>query len=62
MGNHGTVECGIGLSFFKERLNFTADIYRKTTRDLLLEASLPLTSGSTVQRRILVRYVMTDWN
>ena len=36
---------GLDLSFFKERLNFTADIYRKTTRDLLLEASLPLTSG-----------------
>ena len=36
---------GIDLSFFRERINFTADIYRKTTRDLLLEASLPLNSG-----------------
>lgn len=36
---------GLDLSFFNERLNFTADVYRKTTRDLLWEASLPLVSG-----------------
>ena len=36
---------GLDLSFFNERLNFTADVYRKTTRDLLLEASLPLVFG-----------------
>jgi len=36
---------GLDLSFFNERLNFTADVYRKTTRDLLLKASLPLVSG-----------------
>lgn len=36
---------GLDLSFFKERINFTADIYRKTTRDLLLDASLPLSAG-----------------
>ena len=36
---------GLDLSFFDERLNFTADVYRKTTRDLLLEAALPLVSG-----------------
>lgn len=36
---------GIDLSFFDERISFTGDIYRKTTRDLLLEASLPLSSG-----------------
>lgn len=36
---------GLDLSFFNEKLNFTADVYRKTTRDLLLEASLPLVSG-----------------
>lgn len=36
---------GLDLSFFNERLNFTADVYRKTTRDLLFEASLPLVSG-----------------
>lgn len=36
---------GLDLSFFDERLNFTADVYSKTTRDLLLEASLPLVSG-----------------
>ena len=36
---------GIDLSFFRERINITADIYRKVTRDLLLDASLPLSSG-----------------
>ena len=36
---------GLDLSFFKERITFTADIYRKTTRDLLLDASLPLSAG-----------------
>ena len=36
---------GLDLSFFDDRINFTGDIYRKTTRDLLLEASLPLSSG-----------------
>jgi hypothetical protein len=38
---------GLDLSFFNERLNFTADVYRKTTRDLLLEASLPLVSANS---------------
>lgn len=36
---------GIDLSFFRERINFTADVYRKVTRDLLLNASVPLSSG-----------------
>ena len=36
---------GLDLSLFKERVNITADIYRKTTRDLLLDASIPLSSG-----------------
>lgn len=36
---------GLDLSLFKERVNITADIYRKTTRDLLLDASIPLSAG-----------------
>lgn len=36
---------GLDLGFFNDRINITADIYRKTTRDLLLDASLPLSSG-----------------
>lgn len=36
---------GLDLSFFRERITFTADIYRKVTRDLLLDASVPLSSG-----------------
>jgi TonB-linked SusC/RagA family outer membrane protein len=36
---------GIDLGFFDERIGFTADIYRKTTRDLLLDAMLPYSSG-----------------
>lgn len=36
---------GLDLSFFKERVGITMDIYRKTTRDLLLNASLVPSSG-----------------
>lgn len=36
---------GLDLGFFDERIGITMDWYRKTTRDLLLEASLPLSSG-----------------
>lgn len=36
---------GLDLGFFDERIGFTADIYRKTTRDLLLDATLPYSSG-----------------
>lgn len=36
---------GLDLGFFNERIGFTMDLYRKTTRDLLLNATLPYTSG-----------------
>lgn len=36
---------GVDLGFFDERIGVTVDIYRKTTRDLLLDASLPYSSG-----------------
>lgn len=36
---------GYDLGLFKNRLEVTLDVYRKTTRDLLLEAELPKTSG-----------------
>lgn len=36
---------GLDLGFFDERIGVTMDIYRKTTRDLLLDASLPFSSG-----------------
>jgi TonB-linked SusC/RagA family outer membrane protein len=36
---------GLDLSFFKTRLRFTTDIYQKTTRDLLINATLPALSG-----------------
>lgn len=36
---------GLDLDFFNERLGFTVDWYWKTTRDLLLDAQLPLTTG-----------------
>lgn len=38
---------GLDLGFFNDRINFTMDLYRKTTRDLLLQATLPYTSGYT---------------
>lgn len=36
---------GLDLGFFADRIGFTADIYRKTTHDLLLDATLPYSSG-----------------
>ena len=36
---------GVDLGFFDERIGFTVDLYRKTTRDLLLDATLPYSSG-----------------
>lgn len=36
---------GIDLGFFEDRISITADLYKKITRDLLLNASLPLSSG-----------------
>lgn len=36
---------GYDLSLFNNRINFTVDAYRKTTRDLLLLANLPHTLG-----------------
>ncbi len=36
---------GLDLSFFNERIGVTMDIYRKNTRDLLLAAQLPYSSG-----------------
>lgn len=39
---------GVDLTFLKGRLNFTADYYVKTTKDLLYDASLPKESGKSV--------------
>lgn len=38
-------DIGLDLSLFKNRVNFTADVYRKTTHNLLLNASLPYFFG-----------------
>lgn len=42
-----TVQTNIGydLSLFRNRLSITADVYRKTTSDLLIEANLPYSTG-----------------
>jgi TonB-linked SusC/RagA family outer membrane protein len=39
------VDAGIDLGFFKQRIVFNADVYKKTTKDLLLNTQLPPTSG-----------------
>lgn len=38
-------DLGFDLGFLKDRISLTVDLYNKTTRDLLLESSLPLSSG-----------------
>lgn len=44
-------DAGIDLAFFDNRIKFTADWYMKNTRDLLLEATIPASSGYTTQMR-----------
>ncbi|WP_366186133.1 TonB-dependent receptor [Flavobacterium ovatum] len=38
-------DLGLDLGFFKQRITISADVYKKTTKDLLLKASLPQSSG-----------------
>ncbi|WP_286463934.1 SusC/RagA family TonB-linked outer membrane protein [Myroides odoratimimus] len=38
---------GVDLGFFNDKLNITADIYNKKTKDILVYKSLPLTYGGT---------------
>jgi TonB-linked SusC/RagA family outer membrane protein len=47
------IDVGLDLGFLKNRILLNVDIYRKTTSDLLLNASLPTTTGfSTVFKNI----------
>ena len=39
------VDLGLDLGFLKQRITLSADIYKKTTKDLLLRAALPQSSG-----------------
>jgi len=39
------IDAGIDLGFFKQRITLTADVYKKTTKDLLLNTLLPLSTG-----------------
>ncbi|GGA82285.1 SusC/RagA family TonB-linked outer membrane protein [Flavobacterium palustre] len=39
------LDAGVDLGFFKQRITLTADVYRKITKDLLLRAQLPPSSG-----------------
>lgn len=39
------IDAGIDLGFFKQRITFTGDVYRKRTKDLLLNAQLPPSAG-----------------
>ena len=41
----GQLDLGADLSLFNDRLSFTVDLYSKTTRDLLLNAYIPYTTG-----------------
>jgi len=41
------IDLGYNLSLFNNRLNMVVDLYRKTTKDLLLNANMPYSSGTT---------------
>ncbi|WP_217607556.1 TonB-dependent receptor, partial [Chitinophaga sp. GbtcB8] len=36
---------GLDLALFRNRVNITGDLYKRITRDLLLNAALPNTNG-----------------
>jgi TonB-linked SusC/RagA family outer membrane protein len=38
-------DAGLDLSFFKSKLTLSVDVYRKVTKDLLLNADMPTSSG-----------------
>ncbi len=44
-------DLGFDLSLFNDRIGITADVYRKTTRDLLLNTRIPYSSGLTTAMR-----------
>jgi TonB-linked SusC/RagA family outer membrane protein len=46
-----TRDVGVDVSFFNNRVQFTADVYYNTTRDLLIAQPLPGISGYTQQFR-----------
>jgi TonB-linked SusC/RagA family outer membrane protein len=47
------IDIGADLGFFNNTINITADAYRKITKDLLINANLPLSTGySTALRNI----------
>ncbi len=43
----GQTDIGYDLNLFNNRVKFTVDAYKKTTKDLLLRADLPATTGFT---------------
>ncbi|MGV8877705.1 MAG: SusC/RagA family TonB-linked outer membrane protein [Sphingobacteriaceae bacterium] len=46
-------DAGLDISFFKDRINLTADYYHKVTKDLLLDAPIPWSTGlSSVTQNI----------
>lgn len=40
-------DAGVDLGFLKNRISLTVDVYKKNTKDLLLRATLPTSSGYT---------------
>lgn len=40
-------DAGVDLGFLKNRISLTVDVYKKNTKDLLLKATLPTSSGYT---------------
>lgn len=47
------INLGLDLGFFDDRINLVVDIYRKRTKDLLLRADLPNTTGfSTAYKNV----------
>lgn len=54
-------DAGIDLSFFNNRIELVADWYRKKTKDLILSADVPLSSGYTKSSLNIGSVQNTGW-
>jgi TonB-linked SusC/RagA family outer membrane protein len=54
-------DIGADLAFLNNRLNFTVDYYKKTTKDLLTDGNAPLIAGNTLRTKNAGNVVNRGW-
>lgn len=56
------LDIGYDLSLFRNKLNFTFDYYKKNTKDLLISANLPYSTGISSAFKNVGQIKMKDLN